>query len=332
MNNLYFSGIQPTGNLHLGNYIGAIKPWVALQKKENCIFCIADMHSITIPQNPTALHETILETFAMYMAAGIDIEKNIVFVQSSVPAHTELSWILSCSTPMGWMNRMTQYKDKIAKDKNNATLGLFSYPILMAADILLYKATHVPVGNDQKQHVEITRDIAQVMNNKFETEFFPLPEPVIPEVGARIMSLRDGTKKMSKSDDSDMSRINLTDDDDLIATKIKKAKTDSFPIPENEVELQQRPEVANLLAIFSSISNSKIQDILNIYAGQNLSQFKKDLSDLLITTISPIRNNFTNLISNKNYLMNIILNSNEKALKIAEKNISDVKKLLGLYI
>ena len=332
MNNLYFSGIQPTGNLHLGNYIGAIKPWVALQKKENCIFCIADMHSITIPQNPTALHETILETFAMYMAAGIDIEKNIVFVQSSVPAHTELSWILSCSTPMGWMNRMTQYKDKIAKDKNNATLGLFSYPILMAADILLYKATHVPVGNDQKQHVEITRDIAQVMNNKFETEFFPLPEPVIPEVGARIMSLRDGTKKMSKSDDSDMSRINLTDDDDLIATKIRKAKTDSFPIPENEVELQQRPEVANLLAIFSSISNSKIQDILNIYAGQNLSQFKKDLSDLLITTISPIRNNFTNLISNKNYLMNIILNSNEKALKIAEKNISDVKKLLGLYI
>lgn len=332
MNNLYFSGIQPTGNLHLGNYIGAIKPWVALQKKENCIFCIADMHSITIPQNPTALHETIFETFAMYMAAGIDIEKNIVFVQSSVPAHTELSWILSCSTPMGWMNRMTQYKDKIAKDKNNATLGLFSYPILMAADILLYKATHVPVGNDQKQHVEITRDIAQVMNNKFETEFFPLPEPVIPEVGARIMSLRDGTKKMSKSDDSDMSRINLTDDDDLIATKIRKAKTDSFPIPENEVELQQRPEVANLLAIFSSISNSKIQDILNIYAGQNLSQFKKDLSDLLITTISPIRNNFTNLISNKNYLMNIILNSNEKALKIAEKNISDVKKLLGLYI
>lgn len=332
MKELYFSGIQPTGNLHLGNYICAIKPWVELQAKKDCIFCIADLHSITIPQDPKTLHNAILNTYAMYIAAGIDIEKNIVFIQSLVKEHTELTWFLSCATPIGWMNRMTQYKDKIAKNASNATLGLFSYPVLMAADILLYKATHVPVGNDQKQHVEITRDIAQLVNNKLNEDFFPLPEPVIPSIGARIMSLRDGTKKMSKSDESDFSRINLTDTDDLIASKIKKAKTDSFPIPDNLKDLESRPEAMNLISILSAVTNNSIENILNQYKNLSFSSFKKDLSDALIKVISPIRDKYNEISNDKEFLKRAAFESSIKASEIAKININKLKEKYGFIV
>lgn len=332
MNELYFSGIQPTGNLHLGNYICAIKPWVELQSKKNCIFCIADLHSITIQQDPKILHDAILNTYAMYIASGIDIKNNIVFIQSLVKEHTELSWFLSCSTPIGWMNRMTQYKDKIAKNASNATLGLFSYPVLMAADILLYKSTHVPVGNDQKQHVEITRDIAQLINNKLHEDFFPLPEPVIPNIGARIMSLRDGTKKMSKSDESDFSRINLTDSDDIIISKIKKAKTDSFPIPDNLKDLELRPEALNLISIFSAITNTSIENILNQYKNLSFSSLKTDLSEALISVISPIRNKYYDISCNKEFLKKSVLESSTKASAIAKINITELKQKYGFIV
>lgn len=332
MKELYFSGIQPTGNLHLGNYICAIKPWIELQSEKNCIFCIADLHSITVPQDPKTLHDAILNTYAMYMAAGIDIKNNIVFIQSLVKEHTELTWFLSCSTPIGWMNRMTQYKDKIAKNASNATLGLFSYPVLMAADILLYKATHVPVGNDQKQHVEITRDIAQLINNKLNEDFFPLPEPVIPSIGARIMSLRDGTKKMSKSDESDFSRINLTDSDETIVSKIKKAKTDSFPIPDNLKDLESRPEALNLISIFSAITNNSIENILNQYKNLSFSSLKTDLSEALINVISPIRNKYNDISCNKEFLEKAAFESSEKASEIAKININQLKQKYGFIV
>lgn len=332
MRELYFSGIQPTGSLHLGNYLGALKQWVKLQREKDCIFSIVDLHAITIPQDPVELREDIFRVFALYMAAGIDVNRNIVFVQSQIKEHVELSWCLSCITPMGWMNRMTQFKDKVQKNADNATLGLYSYPILMAADILLYRSTHVPVGNDQKQHVELTRDVAQLFNNRFKTDLFPIPEPVIPEVGARVMSLRDGTKKMSKSDDSDMSRINLTDDDDLIRKKIQKAKTDSDPIPSHITELQNRTEPLNLVSIFAAIIGCDEQEILNRYSGQNFSNFKKDLADAIINEIAPIRNKYEEIMSDKISLVKLINQSNEKARNIAEFTMQMVKQCMGLYI
>ena len=332
MRELYFSGIQPTGSLHLGNYLGALKQWVKLQREKDCIFSIVDLHAITIPQDPVELREDIFRVFALYMAAGIDVNRNIVFVQSQIKEHVELSWCLSCITPMGWMNRMTQFKDKVQKNADNATLGLYSYPILMAADILLYRSTHVPVGNDQKQHVELTRDVAQLFNNRFKTDLFPIPEPVIPEVGARVMSLRDGTKKMSKSDDSDMSRINLTDDDDLIRKKIQKAKTDSDPIPSHITELQNRTEPLNLISIFAAIIGCDEQEILNRYSGQNFSNFKKDLADAIINEIAPIRNKYEEIMSDKISLVKLINQSNEKARNIAEFTMQMVKQCMGLYI
>lgn len=332
MRELYFSGIQPTGSLHLGNYLGALKQWVKLQREKDCIFSIVDLHAITIPQDPVELREDIFRVFALYMAAGIDVNRNIVFVQSQIKEHVELSWCLSCLTPMGWMNRMTQFKDKVQKNADNATLGLYSYPILMAADILLYRSTHVPVGNDQKQHVELTRDVAQLFNNRFKTDLFPIPEPVIPEVGARVMSLRDGTKKMSKSDDSDMSRINLTDDDDLIRKKIQKAKTDSDPIPSHIIELQNRAEPLNLVSIFAAIIGCDEQEILDRYSGQNFSNFKKDLADAIINEIAPIRNKYEEIMSDKISLVKLINQSNEKARNIAEFTMQMVKQCMGLYI
>ena len=332
MRELYFSGIQPTGSLHLGNYLGALKQWVKLQREKDCIFSIVDLHAITIPQDPVELREDIFRVFALYMAAGIDVNRNIVFVQSQIKEHVELSWCLSCITPMGWMNRMTQFKDKVQKNADNATLGLYSYPILMAADILLYRSTHVPVGNDQKQHVELTRDVAQLFNNRFKTDLFPIPEPVIPEVGARVMSLRDGTKKMSKSNDSDMSRINITDDDDLIRKKIQKAKTDSDPIPSHITELQNRTEPLNLVSIFAAIIGCDEQEILNRYSGQNFSNFKKDLADAIINEIAPIRNKYEEIMSDKISLVKLINQSNEKARNIAEFTMQMVKQCMGLYI
>ena len=332
MRELYFSGIQPTGSLHLGNYLGALKQWVKLQREKDCIFSIVDLHAITIPQDPVELREDIFRVFALYMAAGIDVNRNIVFVQSQIKEHVDLSWCLSCITPMGWMNRMTQFKDKVQKNADNATLGLYSYPILMAADILLYRSTHVPVGNDQKQHVELTRDVAQLFNNRFKTDLFPIPEPVIPEVGARVMSLRDGTKKMSKSDDSDMSRINLTDDDDLIRKKIQKAKTDSDPIPSHITELQNRTEPLNLISIFAAIIGCDEQEVLNRYSGQNFSNFKKDLADAIINEIAPIRNKYEEIMSDKISLVKLINQSNEKARNIAEFTMQMVKQCMGLYI
>src|SRR4051794_10978450 len=257
--NRIFSGIQPTGNLHLGNYLGAIRNWVALQHDYECIFCIVDLHALTLPQNPDELRQATREVTAAYIAAGIDTGNCIIFNQSTVSAHAELSWILGCLTPLGWLNRMTQFKEKAGKQRDNAGLGLYAYPVLMAADILAYKATHVPVGEDQKQHLELARDIAGAFNRQYGREFFPLPEPQICGTATRVMSLRDGTKKMSKSDASDSSRINMTDDADAIAQKIRKAKTDPEPLPDNEKGLEGRPEAENLLSIYAALTDQSLE-------------------------------------------------------------------------
>lgn len=326
---LYFSGIQPTGNIHLGNYLGALKNWLELQNTVNCLFCIVDLHAITINQDPNELHKNIISVAALYLACGI--KKENIFVQSAVHEHSELAWILSCITPIGWMNRMTQFKDKTSKNKNNALVGLFTYPILMASDILLYKSTHVPVGEDQKQHVEITRDIAILFNKKVNKDFFPIPEFVSVKFGTRIMSLKDGLSKMSKSDESDYSRINLTDDNDLIIKKIMKAKTDSLPIPSSENELSQRPEAKNLITIMASLMKKDISDVLSIYKGQNFSIFKKDLAECINLELSNIREKYNQLISDKEYIINIINNGNNRAKDIASKNLNEIKQLLGLW-
>src|SRR5689334_4598202 len=266
--NRIFSGIQPTGNLHLGNYLGAIRNWVVLQKDFECIFCIVDLHALTLPQDPDELRASTREVTAAYIAAGIDPERCTIFNQSMVSAHTELAWLLGCLTPLGWLNRMTQFKEKAGKQRDNAGLGLYAYPVLMAADILLYKATHVPVGEDQKQHLELARDIAGAFNRRYEREFFPLPEPQIFGAATRVMSLRDGTKKMSKSDSSDYSRINMTDDADAVAQKIRKAKTDPQPMPSSEAELEARPEAANLLGIYAALTDRTLDETIAVFAGK----------------------------------------------------------------
>ena len=268
------SGMQPTGNLHLGNYLGALKNWVKLQDKAECYYCVVDLHAITVPQDPQKLRNAVRETAAAYIAAGIDTKKSTLFVQSAVPAHTELSWILATHTPLGWLNRMTQFKEKSAKSRDLELLGLYAYPVLMAADILAYKATHVPVGEDQKQHLELARDIAGAFNRQYNIEFFPLPEPQILGEAARVMSLRDGTKKMSKSDESDYSRINLTDDADAIALKFRKAKTDADPLPETLAELEKRPEADNLVTIYASLSDRSRADVLKEHAGAQFSEIQ----------------------------------------------------------
>ena len=295
-----FSGVQPTGNLHLGNYLGAIKNFVALNndKENDCIFCVVDLHAITVKQNPKELRSNILETVATFVASGIDPTKSIIFNQSKVAAHSEAAWILSCTARTGWLSRMTQFKEKAGKDKEKAVLGLYSYPVLMAADILLYDSTHVPVGDDQKQHLELCRDIAQKFNNDFEVEnFFKVPEPLIQKEFSRIMSLKDGLKKMSKSELSDLSRINLTDDTDQIINKIKKAKTDPLPMPTDKEELNQRPEAKNLIGIFSSLTEIKIEKIINEFSGKNFSEFKENLSQVLVEKLQPISTEIKKLLS-----------------------------------
>ena len=332
MNKKIFSGVQPTGNLHLGNYLGAIKNFVELNNDNNnaCIFCVVDLHAITVKQNPIELKNNIRETVATFVASGIDPKKSIIFNQSSVTAHAEGAWILGCIAPMGWLNRMTQFKEKAGKDKEKASIGLYSYPVLMAADILLYDATHVPVGDDQKQHLELCRDIAQKFNNDFQLEnFFQVPEPLIQKEFSRIMSLKDGSKKMSKSDLSDLSRINLTDDKDQIVNKIKKAKTDPFPMPEDLKGLDERLEAKNLLGIYSSLTNSTLQNSISIFAGKNFSEFKDKLSDELVNKIDPISKEIKKLLGDQQYLDEILIDGVDRANVIASKKIERVKEIVG---
>jgi len=332
MSKKIFSGVQPTGNLHLGNYLGAIKNFVELQReKENqCIFCVVDLHAITVKQNPKDLKKNIRETAATFIACGIDPTQSIIFNQSMVSAHSEAAWILSCVSRIGWLNRMTQFKEKAGKDKEKASIGLYSYPVLMAADILLYDATHVPVGDDQKQHLELCRDIAQKFNNDFEAiDFLKVPEPLIQKQFSRIMSLKDGIKKMSKSDPSDLSRINLTDDKEQILNKIKKAKTDPLRLPEEIKNLAERPEAENLLVIYSSLKNQNLESSISEFSGKNFSEFKEKLSEILTETIEPISNEIKKLLNDEKYLDKILLEGSDKADKIASKKIKEIKELVG---
>ena len=332
MSKKIFSGVQPTGNLHLGNYLGAIKNFVELQnEKENeCTFCVVDLHAITVKQDPKELKKNIRETVAIFIACGIDPAQSIIFNQSMVSAHSEAAWILSCVSRMGWLNRMTQFKEKAGKDKEKASIGLYSYPVLMAADILLYDATHVPVGNDQKQHLELCRDIAQKFNNDFDaTDFLKVPEPLIQKQFSRIMSLKDGIKKMSKSDPSDLSRINLTDDKDQIINKIKKAKTDPLPLPGAINNLAERPEAENLLGIYSSLKNQNLEKSIKEFNGKNFSEFKEKLSEVLIERIEPISKEIKKLLEDQKFLDSVLLEGSDKADKIASKKIKEMKELVG---
>ena len=329
-----FSGVQPTGSLHLGNYLGAIKNFVGLQDDHDCLYCIVDLHAITVWQNPNDLKSNILDVASVYLAAGIDPKKSVIFVQSTVPHHAELAWILNCITRIGWLNRMTQFKEKAGKNRENVSSGLYTYPNLMAADILLYFSDLVPVGDDQKQHLELTRDIAQKFNNDYSnfggTDFFPIPDPLILDESSRIMSLRDGTKKMSKSDPSVMSRIEFKDSNDLIVKKISKAKTDPLPIPIDISELKKRPEVNNLLLIFSSLSNLELTDVLNDYSGKQFSQFKKDLSDLIISKIEPIREELNRLDNDQKFLKEILKKGTDEAIKRSSINMKKIRNIVGL--
>ena len=327
-----FSGVQPTGNLHLGNYLGAIKNFVELQnEKENqCIFCVVDLHAITVKQDPKELKKNIRETAATFIASGIDPNNSIIFNQSMVSAHAEAAWILSCVSRIGWLNRMTQFKEKAGKDKEKASIGLYSYPVLMAADILLYDATHVPVGEDQKQHLELCRDIAQKFNTDFNAlDFLKVPEPLIQKQFSRIMSLKDGMKKMSKSDPSDLSRINLTDEKDEISNKIKKAKTDPMSMPTDIKDLTKRPEAENLLGIYSSLRNQKLENSVKEFEGKQFSEFKEKLSKTIIEKIEPISKEIKKLLNDEKYLDEILLKGSEKADKIASKKIKEIKELVG---
>jgi len=327
-----FSGVQPTGNLHLGNYLGAIKNFVDLQnEKENeCIFCVVDLHAITVKQDPKELKKNIRETAATFIASGIDPSNSIIFNQSMVSAHSEAAWILSCVSRIGWLNRMTQFKEKAGKDKEKASIGLYSYPVLMAADILLYDASHVPVGDDQKQHLELCRDIAQKFNNDFNAlNFLKVPEPLIQKKFSRIMSLKDGMKKMSKSDPSNLSRINLTDEKDEIFNKIKRAKTDPMPMPNDIKDLAERPEAENLLGIYSSLRNQNLENSVNEFDGKQFSEFKEKLSEALIEKIEPISKEIKKLLNDEKYLDEILLKGSEKADKIASKKIKKIKELVG---
>ena len=330
-NKRILSGVQPTGNLHLGNYLGAIKNFVLLQKEYECFFMLANMHAITVKHDPKILEENILDTTATFLASGIDPNNNTIFVQSTVSAHAELAWIFNCIARIGWLNRMTQFKEKAGNNKEKVSVGLFTYPILMAADILLYKATHVPVGEDQKQHLELCRDIAIKFNNDFNVnDFFVTPEPIIPENISRVMSLRNGTQKMSKSEESDLSRINLTDDADLIVKKIQKAKTDSEVIGENIILEKKRPEARNLINIFASFKSEKVQDVVNEWNGKSFSEFKKNLGVLLVEKICPIGKEIVKLKTDKNFLKKILEDGTIKASVIANNNLREIKKIVGL--
>ena len=328
--NRVFSGIQPTGNLHLGNYLGAIRNWAPLQDVMPTIFCIVDLHALTVPQDPAELQKAIREVTAAYIASGIDPTRSIIFSQSTIPGHSELAWLLGTLTPLGWLNRMTQFKEKAGKQRDSAGLGLYSYPVLMAADILLYRGTHVPVGEDQKQHLELARDIAGAFNRQFGVEHFPLPEPQILGEATRVMSLRDGTKKMSKSDESDYSRLVMTDDADAIALKIRKAKTDPLPMPETAEEAASRPEAANLIQIFAALSSRTKPDVIAAYAGKSFSDFKKDLADLCVSVLGPIGGEMKRLMSDPTEIDRVLKLGTERARAIAEPILAETKALMGL--
>jgi tryptophanyl-tRNA synthetase len=337
-----FSGVQPTGNLHLGNYLGAIVKFVALQERYDCIYCVVDLHALTQPMSiwggPTGLALNTREVTAAYLAAGIDPKKHIVFNQSQVHEHSELAWIFNCVARMGWLGRMTQFKDKAGKDRENASVGLFTYPNLMAADILVYRATHVPVGEDQKQHLELSRDIAQKFNNDFGPSilahghgdtFFPLPEPLIQGPATRVMSLRDGTKKMSKSDASDYSRINLTDDADAIAQKIRKAKTDAEPLPHEEKGLEHRPEADNLVGIYAALAETSRAQVLAQFGGAQFSAFKAALIDLLVGKLAPLNGEMRRLIADPAYIDRVLADGAMRAQEIAAETMRAVKDIVG---
>ena len=325
-----FSGVQPSGNLHLGNYLGAIKNFVSLQDGNDCIYCVVDLHAITAKQDPKLLNSNSIETVATFVASGLDSKKNIIFNQSGVSAHAEFAWVLNCVSRVGWINRMTQFKEKAGSNKENASVGLYVYPVLMAADILLYDASHVPVGNDQKQHLELARDIAQKFNNDFSCEgFIKVPEPIIQKEFSRIMSLKDGQKKMSKSDLSEQSRINLNDDKDTIINKIKKAKTDSAPLPGTKEDLDQRPEAKNLINIYCSLSEQKLEKVISEFEGKNFSYLKDNLSDLIIEKICPIGNEIKKLLKDKKYLLGILKDGNLRANSIAKVKLREIYDKIG---
>ena len=323
------SGVQPSGDLHLGNYLGAIKNFVSLQKEYECFFCVVDLHAITVWQDPKVLANKTREVTASFIASGIDPYLNNIFVQSQVPQHAQLGWLFNCVARMGWLNRMTQFKDKAGKNSENVSVGLFSYPTLMAADILIYLATHVPVGDDQKQHLELTRDIAQKFNNDFKTDFFPIPEPLILGEATRVMSLRDGSKKMSKSDPSDYSRIMLTDTAENITQKIKKAKTDPEPLPQDKTGLEKRPEAENLISIFASLQDTSIESVIKDYAGKEFSTFKKDLADLSVSKLEPITSEMNKLMSDVSYIDSILNQGKENAIAVAEPVLQKTKEIIG---
>ncbi len=328
--NRVFSGVQPTGNLHLGNYLGAIRNFVPLQQTHECIYCVVDMHAITVWQDPKELASNTREVVAAYIASGIDPSTNIIFNQSKVSAHAELAWILNCVARIGWLNRMTQFKDKAGKDREKASVGLYAYPVLMAADILVYRATHVPVGDDQKQHLELARDTAQKFNNDFGApDFFPLPEPLIMGPATRVMSLRDGTKKMSKSDPSDLSRITMRDSTDDIAKKIRKAQTDPDPLPETTEGLKDRPGADNLVGIYAALAGLSKADVLARFPGAQFSVFKPALADLAVEKLSPITEEMTRLMADPAYIDKVLADGAARARAIADPVIARVKEIVG---
>ena len=336
---LVFSGMQPTGSLHLGNYLGAMVNWIEMQKTHSCIYCVVDLHAITVWQEPVELRHAIRQVTATYIAAGLDPKKSILFNQSQVSAHAELAWIFNCVARLGWLNRMTQFKEKAGKDREQASVGLYAYPNLMAADILAYRATHVPVGEDQKQHLELARDIAQKFNNDFNKEivaagfedgiFFPLPEPVITGPATRVMSLRDGTKKMSKSDPSDLSRINMTDDADTIAKKIQKAKTDPEPLPSDEEGFEGRPEAENLVGIYAALSGQPVANVLKDYGGQQFSSFKKALAEVATEKVGRIGAEAANLMGDPAEIDRILADGSARARAVTEPVMAKVKDIVG---
>jgi len=327
--NRIFSGIQPTGNLHLGNYLGAVRNWVRMQHDYECIFCMVDLHAITVWQDPADLRNSTRELAAAILASGVDPKQNTLFVQSQNPDHAQLAWIFNCVARLGWLNRMTQFKDKAGKDRENASVGLYAYPNLMSADILAYKATHVPVGEDQKQHLELARDTAQKFNNDFKVDFFPLPEPLIQGAGARVMSLRDGTKKMSKSDESDYSRINLTDDADAIALKFRKAKSDPDQLPDSVAGLEGRPEASNLLGIYAALSDRTKEEAVAEFAGKSFSEFKRALTDLAVAVMAPISTEMKRYLADPAQIDAILSEGAVRARAISSPIMAEVQEIVG---
>ena len=327
--NRIFSGVQPTGSLHLGNYLGAIRNWARLQVEFEAIYCVVDLHAVTAPHDPKELSRATREVTAGLIASGIDPARSIIFNQSMVPEHAELSWLFNCVARLGWLNRMTQFKEKAGKNREQASVGLYAYPVLMAADILAYKATHVPVGEDQKQHLELTRDIAQSFNSTYGVDFFPLPEPQIFGSATRVMSLRDGTKKMSKSDESDYSRINMTDGADEIAQKIRKARTDPDPLPESTDGLAERPEALNLVSIYAALEDIELDQVIREYQGQGFSTFKKALADLAVVRLGPVGNEMKRLTAESGEIDKVLADGAERAVQLSGPIVAEVREIMG---